>query len=42
MKKGISSGSISVRGAGPDEPIGDNTTEDGRALNRRIEMKIVK
>jgi outer membrane protein OmpA-like peptidoglycan-associated protein len=41
-KKGISSGSISVRGAGPDEPIGDNTTEDGRALNRRIEMKVVK
>ncbi len=39
---GIDPGRITTRGAGPDEPIADNTSEDGRAKNRRIEFTLVQ
>ena len=29
-------------GNGPDKPVSDNGSEDGRALNRRTEFKIIK
>ena len=29
-----------VEGKGEAEPIGDNTTDDGRTLNRRVEIMI--
>jgi uncharacterized repeat protein (TIGR01451 family) len=35
-KLGLSPGRIKVGGYGPDEPIGDNATPEGRALNRRV------
>lgn len=37
---GIEEERVSTRGAGPDEPIADNETEEGRAQNRRIEFKV--
>jgi outer membrane protein OmpA-like peptidoglycan-associated protein len=41
MEAGIDGGRIETRGAGPNEPIATNDTKDGRAQNRRIEVKIL-
>ncbi|MFV8756283.1 OmpA family protein [Nannocystaceae bacterium ST9] len=38
---GIDAARIETRGAGPNEPIATNDTSDGRAENRRIEVKIL-
>jgi OOP family OmpA-OmpF porin len=38
---GIDAGRIVSKGYGPDKPIGDNTSEDGRAQNRRVEIHIL-
>jgi outer membrane protein OmpA-like peptidoglycan-associated protein len=40
VDKGIKDSQISTRGVGPDEPIADNATKDGKAKNRRIEFKL--
>ena len=39
--KGVADDRIVTRGAGPDEPIGDNKTSAGRQMNRRIEFKLL-
>ena len=40
MERGISEDRMSVVGLGPDEPIADNETDEGRAENRRVEFHI--
>ena len=42
VKKGIAADRITARGYGPDNPIADNKTKEGRAQNRRIEFFRVK
>jgi outer membrane protein OmpA-like peptidoglycan-associated protein len=39
--RGVVAGRIATRGYGSTHPIGDNATEQGRALNRRVEIKLV-
>jgi outer membrane protein OmpA-like peptidoglycan-associated protein len=39
---GVESKRITAKGYGPTVPIADNAAEQGRALNRRTEFKIVK
>ncbi len=39
---GIEADRLETRGAGPDEPLGDNATDEGRAKNRRTEFKLLK
>ncbi|UGQ44835.1 OmpA family protein [Massilia endophytica] len=38
---GIAPGMISVAGHGPDRPVADNASSEGRARNRRIEFRVV-
>ncbi|WP_374584129.1 OmpA family protein [Pseudoduganella sp.] len=39
--KGIAAASIAVAGAGPDQPVADNSSAEGRARNRRIEFRVL-
>jgi OOP family OmpA-OmpF porin len=39
-KKGIEESRITTESKGPDEPIGDNTTAEGKANNRRTVITI--
>jgi outer membrane protein OmpA-like peptidoglycan-associated protein len=36
--QGVESSHIDVQGLGPDRPVADNATADGRASNRRVEI----
>ena len=40
MSLGVPASSIDVQGYGPARPVADNTTADGRARNRRVEIVI--
>jgi OOP family OmpA-OmpF porin len=40
VNSGINGDNLSVKGYGETKPIADNSTEDGRVLNRRVEIKL--
>lgn len=40
--KGIAAETIAVSGEGPDRPVADNRTAEGKARNRRIEFKVIQ
>jgi OOP family OmpA-OmpF porin len=40
--RGVKAELVSVSGEGPDRPVADNRTAEGRARNRRIEFKVVQ
>ncbi|MCC6207257.1 MAG: OmpA family protein [Gammaproteobacteria bacterium] len=42
VAKGVPAGNLTARGYGPDQPVADNATKDGRAANRRVELRIAK
>jgi len=41
ISKGIPTARLSAKGFGETQPVADNKTEDGKALNRRTEMKVI-
>ncbi|WP_295718660.1 OmpA family protein [Mucilaginibacter sp.] len=40
VNSGISADNLSVKGYGESKPVADNSTEEGRVLNRRVEIKL--
>ena len=42
QSKGVKAGILSPKGYGPDRPIADNATEEGREANRRVEFLITR
>jgi len=40
--QGIAAESIAVSGEGPDRPVADNRTPEGKARNRRTEFKVIQ
>ncbi|MDH4131864.1 MAG: OmpA family protein [Gemmatimonadota bacterium] len=39
ISKGVSGERLTTAGYGPDQPIADNATKEGKAQNRRVELK---
>ncbi len=42
VKRGVAAKRLMVAGKGADEPIADNVTVQGKAANRRIELRVLK
>ena len=41
VSKGIDAKRLSYKGFGASQPVADNKTEEGRAINRRTELKVI-
>jgi outer membrane protein OmpA-like peptidoglycan-associated protein len=42
VSKGINKARLTAKGFGPSVPVAPNTTKEGRAKNRRVEMKVLE
>lgn len=42
VSQGVNENQLVAKGYGESQPIADNKTEEGRAKNRRVELKIIK
>jgi outer membrane protein OmpA-like peptidoglycan-associated protein len=42
VMKGVAEDRITAIGYGPESPVADNSTEEGRKKNRRVEFEIIK
>ena len=42
VKHGVDAKRLQSEGYGPDKPVADNATEEGRAKNRRVEFKVIE
>lgn len=42
VDEGIEAGRLEARGLGESEPVADNRTAEGRALNRRVELRLAE
>jgi outer membrane protein OmpA-like peptidoglycan-associated protein len=42
VARGVLNAKVTAKGYGPDVPIGDNATEEGRTANRRVQFKIIE
>jgi OOP family OmpA-OmpF porin len=40
VNSGINADNLTVKGYGESKPLADNSTEEGRVLNRRVEIKV--
>lgn len=41
VSEGVEASRLRARGYGPNEPVADNSTASGRALNRRVEFRVL-
>jgi outer membrane protein OmpA-like peptidoglycan-associated protein len=42
IKQGVAAKRLVAKGFGPDRPVADNATDEGKEKNRRVEFNIVK
>lgn len=42
ISKGVNTERLTSKGYGETTPVGDNTTPEGRTINRRVEFKLIK